>query len=159
MRSLRTAGLRRSVAIGTAVLLLSAAASSVRAQTPTPTPTPTATRPGQTTPAPPADASKTSMDIYGFMMLDSIFDFNRTTPIGSTSCGPTKLPAFMMSRRGRSLLRERPASRFGVKIHTDQLWRTENRVRVRVVRRRRRRRPDNVSFATCLGRAGTFRGQ
>lgn len=121
MRSLRTAGLRRSVAIGTALLLLSGAASSVRAQTPTPTPTPTATT-GQTTPAPPPpppDESKTRMDIYGFTMLDAIFDFEQNNPDWFDVMRPTKLPAFddEFGEDGRFYESVRQ-TRFGVKTYT-----------------------------------------
>jgi len=119
MRSLRTAGLRRGVAMSTALLLLSGAASSVRAQTPTPTPTPTATT-GQTTPAPPPpDESKTRMDIYGFTMLDAIFDFEQNNPDWFDVVRPTKLPAFHdeFGEDGRFYESVRQ-TRFGVKTYT-----------------------------------------
>ena len=119
MRSLRTAGLRQERRNSTAVLLLSGAASSVRAQTPTPTPTPTATT-GQTAGASaPPDESKTRMDIYGFTMLDAIFDFEQNNPDWFDVVRPTKLPAFddEFGEDGRFYESVRQ-TRFGVKTYT-----------------------------------------
>src|SRR5262245_49811408 len=110
MRTLRNVGLRTSIAIATAVLL-SGGASSVRAQTPTPTPAQTAT--------PAADESKTSMDIYGFTMLDAIFDFEQNNPDWFDVVRPTKLPAFddEFGEDGRFYESVRQ-TRFGVKTYT-----------------------------------------
>jgi hypothetical protein len=76
---------RLSVAIVT-TLLLSSEVSSVRAQSPT-TPAPAQT------PASPAE-SKARMDIYGFTMLDAIFDVEQNDPDWFDVVRPTKLPAF-----------------------------------------------------------------
>ena len=120
MKTSGMAALRISIAVVTA-LLLSGEVSSVRAQTPqtpqTPSPTPTPT-PAQT-PAPPAAESKTSMDIYGFTMLDAIFDFEQNNPDWFDVVRPTKLPAFddEFGEDGRFYESVRQ-TRFGVKTYT-----------------------------------------
>jgi hypothetical protein len=94
----------RTSAMVVAVLLLSGAASSVHAQAPA---------------TPPADASKTSMDIYGFTMLDMGFDFGQNDPFWFDVMRPTKLPAFAgefgQDHRFYSGVRQ---SRLGVKTNT-----------------------------------------
>jgi hypothetical protein len=101
---------RLSVAVVT-TLLLSSEVSSLRAQSPT-TPEPAQT------PASPAD-SKTRMDIYGFMMLDAIYDFQQNNPDWFDVVRPTKLPAFHeeFGKDGRFYESVRQ-SRFGVKTYT-----------------------------------------
>jgi hypothetical protein len=108
MRTLRNAGLRTSIAIATAVLL-SGGASSVRAQTPPQNP--------QT--LTPPDEPKTSMDIYGFTMLDAIFDFEQNNPDWFDVMRPTKLPSFddEFGEDGRFYESVRQ-TRFGVKTYT-----------------------------------------
>ena len=108
MRTLRNAGLRTSIAIATAVLL-SGGASSVRAQTPPQNP--------QT--LTPPDEPKTSMDIYGFTMLDAIFDFEQNNPDWFDVMRPTKLPSFddEFGEDGRYYESVRQ-TRFGVKTYT-----------------------------------------
>jgi hypothetical protein len=108
MRTLRNAGLRTRIAIVTAVLL-AGGASSGRAQAPPQNP--------QT--ATPPDEPKTSMDIYGFMMLDSIFDFEQNNPDWFDVVRPTKLPSFHneFGEDGRFYESVRQ-SRFGVKTYT-----------------------------------------
>ena len=68
---------------------------------------------------------------------------------------PTKLPAYAERvRRGRPLLRRRPAEparRQG--LHPDRPRRDQDDLRVRAVRHRRRRRPDDVPPAPRLRRA------
>jgi len=95
----------RTSALVVAVLLLSGAASSVR---------------GQAAATPPAaDASKTTMDIYGFTMLDMGFDFGQNNPFWFDVVRPTKLPAFAgefgQDHRFYSGVRQ---SRLGVKTNT-----------------------------------------
>jgi hypothetical protein len=94
----------RASALVVAVLLLSGAASSARAQAPV---------------TPPADASKTNMDIYGFTMLDMGFDFGQNDPFWFDVMRPTKLPAFAgefgQDHRFFSGVRQ---SRLGVKTNT-----------------------------------------
>src|SRR6476619_3064288 len=108
MTRLRNAGLCTRIAIATAVLL-AGGASNVRAQTPPQNP--------QT--ATPPDEPKTSMDIYGFMMLDSIFDFEQNNPDWFDVVRPTKLPSFHdeFGEDGRFYESVRQ-SRFGVKTYT-----------------------------------------
>jgi len=108
MTTLRNAGLRTRIAIATAVLL-AGGAWNVRAQTPPQNP--------QT--ATPPDEPKTSMDIYGFMMLDSIFDFEQNNPDWFDVVRPTKLPSFHdeFGEDGRFYESVRQ-SRFGVKTYT-----------------------------------------
>jgi len=87
-----------------AAFVLSGEASNVRAQ-------------DQATP--PADASKTNMDIYGFTMLDMGFDFGQNNPFWFDVMRPTKLPAFAgefgQDHRFYSGVRQ---SRLGVKTNT-----------------------------------------
>ena len=93
MRTPGNAALPLSVLVVTAILL-SGAVSSLRAQTPSdPTPTPTPT-PAAAQTATPADESKTRMEIYGFTMLDAIFDLEQNDPDWFDTVRPTKLPAF-----------------------------------------------------------------
>jgi hypothetical protein len=102
MRRLRNAPLRISVLL-VAAWLISGETSSVRAQAATP----------------PADASKTNMDIYGFTMLDMGFDFGQNNPFWFDVMRPTKLPAFAgefgQDHRFFSGVRQ---SRLGVKTNT-----------------------------------------
>jgi hypothetical protein len=72
-----------SVAVVT-TLLLSGELSSVRAQTTTTSPPP---QTAQTTTTPPE--SKTRMEIYGFTMLDAIFDFEKNNPDWFDTMRPT----------------------------------------------------------------------
>jgi hypothetical protein len=103
MRALRHVLLRMSVLV-VAALLLSGEVSSVRAQS---------------GPTPPADSTKTRMDIYGFTMLDNGFDFEQNDPLWFDVVRPTKLPAFAdefgLDHRWFSSVRQ---SRLGVKTYT-----------------------------------------
>src|SRR5258705_12887897 len=85
---MRTPGKARrlSVAVVTTVLL-SSEVSSLRAQSSP------SSAPAQT-PATAADESKTRMEIYGFMMLDALYDFQQNNPDWFDVIRPTKLPAF-----------------------------------------------------------------
>src|SRR4029453_10832267 len=108
MRTSGVAALRISVAVVT-VLLLSGQVSSVRAQTPPQNP--------QT--ATPPDEPETRMEIYGFTMLDAIFDFEQNDPDWFDVVRPTKLPAFddEFGEDGRFYESVRH-SRFRVKTYT-----------------------------------------
>src|SRR5262245_56090255 len=114
MRTARAAAPRISVLVATALLLpgtaLSVWAQTPQAQPPTPTPVQTTT---------PADESKTSMDIYGFTMLDAIFDLEQNNPDWFDVVRPTKLPAFddEFGEDGRFYESVRQ-TRFGVKTYT-----------------------------------------
>ena len=62
-------------------------------------------------------------------------------------------------RRGRPLLRRRPSEPPRVQgLHADEPGRAQDDLRVRAVRHRRRRRPDDVPPAPRLGRARPDRG-
>ena len=117
MRTVRKAALRTGVAVVTA-LLVSGEASSLQAQTPqTSTSTTSTTTTAQTTP--PADESKTRMDIYGFTMLDAIFDFEKNNPDWFDTVRPTKLPAFADEfGKDRHFYESVRQTRFGVKTYT-----------------------------------------
>jgi outer membrane DcaP-like protein len=71
-------------------------------------------------PQPPDDSAKTKMEIYGFTMLDNIFDFERNDPLWFDVMRPTKLPAFEdefgLNRHFYQSVRQ---SRLGVKTNTD----------------------------------------
>jgi hypothetical protein len=88
-------------------VLLSVGTSSVRAQS-------------EPEPQPPDDSTKTKMEIYGFTMLDNIFDFERNDPLWFDVMRPTKLPAFEdefgLNRHYYASVRQ---SRLGVKTNTD----------------------------------------
>ena len=87
-----------------AALLISGEVSNVRAQS---------------QPTPPADLTKTRLDIYGFMMLDMGFDFEQNDPDWFDVVRPTKLPAFEdeFGKDGHLFAGVRQ-SRFGVKTYT-----------------------------------------
>jgi hypothetical protein len=117
MRTVRKAALRTGVAVVTA-LLVSGEVSSLRAQTPqtTTSTTSTTTTTAQTTTA---DDSKTRMDIYGFTMLDAIFDFEKNNPDWFDTVRPTKLPSFEDEfGKDRHFYESVRQTRFGVKTYT-----------------------------------------
>jgi hypothetical protein len=114
--AMRTPGTAQCLRVAVATtLLLSGEAASLRAQTTTTSPPPQTT---QTTTTAPAE-SKTRMDIYGFMMLDAIFDFEKNNPDWFDVVRPTKLPAFdeEFGEDGHFWMGVRQ-SRFGVKTYT-----------------------------------------
>jgi len=115
MRTVRKAALRTGVAVVTA-LLVSGEVSSLRAQTPQTTTSTTSTTTAQTTTA---DDSKTRMDIYGFTMLDAIFDFEKNNPDWFDTVRPTKLPSFADEfGKDRHFYESVRQTRFGVKTYT-----------------------------------------
>ena len=95
------------------------------------------------------------MTIYGFAMLDIGHDFKQINPNWSDTMRVTKLPSFEnqfgednSTFAGRA---SEPARRQGV--DADQPRRAEDDLRVRAVRHRRRRRPDDVPPAPRVRRA------
>jgi hypothetical protein len=105
MRALGHVLLRMGVWVGTALLLSSGIASA------------------QSGPTPPADSTKTRMDIYGFTMLDTGFDAEQNDPLWFDVVRPTKLPAFEdefgKDKRWFSSVRQ---SRLGVKTYTPTMF-------------------------------------
>ena len=85
--------------------------------------TPAASKPG-TAPAeqPPAE-QKTNLDLYGFVMLDSGYDFGQTDPQWFDVVRPTKLPSFdnQFGGNGNVYFGVRQ-TRFGVKTLTPTGW-------------------------------------
>jgi len=116
MRTVRKAALPTGVAVVT-TLLVSGAASSLLAQTPQTTTSTTTTTTTQTTSQ--DDESKTRMDLYGFTMLDAIFDFKRNNPDWFDVVRPTKLPSFTGEfGENRHFYESVRQTRFGVKTYT-----------------------------------------
>ena len=106
---------------------------------------------------PPPDPMKKGprMQIYGFVMIDLIYDFKQVNPDWFDVLRPTKLPSFQneFGENGNFWASVRQ-TRFGVRgwLPTG-LGRGQDRVRVRPLRGRRGRRPDHDPPAPGLGRA------
>ena len=105
------------------------------------------------------ERAKPCLDIYGFAMLDMGYDSGRTTRTGSTSCGrpscrPTRTSSARTATTSPASGRAGSASRRSSRPTLGEL---KTHLRVRAVRHRRRRRPDDVPAAPRLRRARAVR--
>ena len=110
----------------------------------------------QTTTVQATSASRSrSFEIYGFAMLDIGHDFKQIDPNWFDTLRLTKLPSFEDEfGEDNSTFAGVRQSRLGVKSSTPtDARRAEDDLRVRAVRHRRRRGPDDVPPAPRLGRA------
>ena len=89
----------------------------------------------------PVDAPKTEpkawLDLYGFVMLDSGYDFKTNNPDWFDTMRPTKLPAFNgeFAPDGKVYFGVRQ-TRFGVNRRPRNPWQTQDPVRIRTLRNR-----------------------
>ena len=115
-------------------------------------------RPRRHSADPAARRAKPRLEIYGFAMLDMGYQTSsRTTRTGSTHAADQAAGVRGRVRRGRRTVRRRspePLRRQGRRPPTSASSRP---VRVRAVRRRRRRGPDDVPAAPRLRRLGAVR--
>ena len=100
-----------------------------------------------------------SMDLYGFAMLDSGYDFGQNDPAWFDVMRPTKLPAFanQFGGDGHFYIGSSPVSLRREDKFPHVPRRGENNLRIRAVRDRRGCRSDHFPFASRLGRTGAIR--
>ena len=100
--------------------------------------------------------AKPSMEIYGFAMLDMGHDFTAINPNWFDTLRVTKLPSFddQFGKDNNTFAGVRQ-SRLGVRTGRRRHRRPEHDIRVRAVRHRRRRGPDDVPAPPCVRRTGT----
>lgn len=100
------------------VLLIGSIATRMRAQDSQPTPPPTVPSTSSKDQQPPAE-KKNTIELYGFVMLDSGYEFGQTDPSWFDVVRPTKLPSFKneFGANGNVYFSVRQ-TRFGVKTTT-----------------------------------------
>ena len=98
---------------------------------------------GQTTPADP----KPWLQLYGFAMMDMGYDFKQTHPDWFDVVGPPNSLEEGRVRCGRKYLLQRPADPVRREVEVPTARSIVDDLRVRTLRNRCRRRPDNVPAA------------